>query len=86
VSAGGKRVAVGAGGGERGGVKDADVADAELTRDGGEFFPLRVSGDADEFEAVAVGGEDAQGVFTDGARGPEEDDAFAGARGGRVRG
>jgi hypothetical protein len=40
-----------------------------------------MGGDADEFEAVAVGVEDAQGAFSDGAGGAEEDDAFLLSRG-----
>ena len=54
------------------------MANVEFASDGGEFFPPRVSRDADEFEFVRVGAEDAEGVFADGAGGTEQDDAFTG--------
>ena len=41
----------------------------------------RMGGDADKFEFVGVRGDDAQGVFADGASRAEQDDAFAGGGG-----
>ena len=72
----------GAGGGVGGVVVETDVADAMGAGDGGEFLPIAAGGDGDELEFVGVRGDDAQGVFTDGAGGAEEDDAFARGKGG----
>src|SRR5438552_2686688 len=74
--AGGKRRGIVARRGVAGVFENADVADVELPRDRGEFFPAIARGDRDEFELVAMRRKHAQGVFADGAGGAEEDDAF----------
>jgi hypothetical protein len=84
--AGRKGGGLGASGLEGSVVEQADVADAVGAGDGGEFFPIAAGGNADEFKFVGVRGDDAQGVFTDGAGGAEEDDAFARGEGGRSHG
>ena len=82
TSVGGKGRGMRSRGGESGVIKNADVAHAVSAGDGGEFFPVAAGGDGDELEFVGVRGDDAQGVFTDGAGGAEEDDAFARRKGG----
>jgi hypothetical protein len=47
---------------------------------------VALRGDADEFQAIAMRGNHAQGAFTDGTGGAEEDDATFGRRWHRVEG
>jgi hypothetical protein len=56
----------------------ADVADAEFPGDLGETLVPTVGGDADQFEPVAVRGDDAQRALADGTGGAEEDNALSG--------
>lgn len=82
MSVGQKRFLMGHRSGAGGLAENSDVADAKFTGDRGEFLPLTVGGDADEFELVAVRREDAKRVLADGAGGAEEDDAFTLRKGG----
>src|ERR1017187_144880 len=73
-------------------VKERGVGDGEFAGDLGQLAPIGARGDADELEALPVGGDDAQRVAPDGAGRPQQDDAPAGAcfwpglgRGGHVR-
>ena len=75
----GRKAAGGLGRGVGGVVEHRDVLHAEVAGDLGEPRVVGAGGDADELELVAVRGDDAQGVFADGAGGAEQDDAFAGA-------
>ena len=56
----------------------ADLVEKALAADFRQPPVFAVRGDADQFEPVALGGDDAQRAFADGAGGAEEDDASFG--------